>query len=326
MTDIYSEQANNRKTTFLLIFVFFIFAVLVGASVDVYQHGSFDPLRVPIATVVAGSFATLNTIVAFYFGASLVLTSLGAMPLEFENLTHKKFHNVATEMAIASGLPMPRLYVLPDPSPNAFATGRSPDKAAIAVTQGLLDVMNREELQSVVAHEMAHIKYNDILTMTVVSALLGTVSLLSDWAVRSWRYGGIRPRRSLKGRGLHPLALLVIALFVLISPFVSRIIAMAVSRTREYQADAGSAEFTRNPLALASALEKIKNSTSPLRSAHMGTAHLFISDPLHRKMDEREGLVADVFSTHPPIEKRIERLKRMGYAVAGDRNQGAGRT
>lgn len=323
MTDIYSEQARNRKTTFFLILGFFVFVVLVGASLDVYQHGSFDALRVPVSTVVAGSFATLNTIIAFYFGSSLVLASLGAAPLEFDNLTHKKFHNVATEMAIASGLPMPKLYVLPDPSPNAFATGRNPDNACVAVTQGLLDVMNREELQSVVAHEMAHIKYNDILTMTVVSALLGAVSLLSDWAVRSWRYGGIRPRRSIKGRGLHPLALLVIALFVLFSPLVSRIIAMAVSRTREYQADAGAAEFTRNPLALASALEKIKNSSSPLRSAHRGTAHLFISDPLHRKMDEREGIVADVFSTHPPIEKRIERLRRMAYVMTGGQAPGA---
>ncbi|MBI5876002.1 MAG: M48 family metalloprotease, partial [Deltaproteobacteria bacterium] len=145
------------------------------------------------------------------------------------------------------------------------------------------------------------------------TVLVGTIVLLSDWALRVWRYGGIRTRRSSKDKGLHPVILLIIVLFALLAPLISRIIAMTVSRQREYLADASSAEFTRNPLSLASALGKIAGASSPVMTAHKGTAHLFISDPLQRKIDNKEGFFADVMSTHPPIEKRIEILKRMAY-------------
>lgn len=292
---------------------FFIIVLAVGISVDIYTYGTIEFNRVPVATVVALSFASINGAASYWWGAAFVLRSTGADTLDFENLSHKKLHNVVTEMAIASGLPMPKVYVIADSSPNAFATGTDPANASIAVTQGLLDTMNRQELQAVVAHEMGHIKSRDILTMTVVAVLVGTVSLLSDWAVRSWRYGAVRPRRDLKGKGGNPLILLVIALFVLLSPLLSRIIAMAVSRSREYQADALSAEFTRNPGALADALEKISSAASPLRSARRGTAHFFICDPLKRKVDDREGVTADLLSTHPPVKKRIERLRKMAY-------------
>jgi heat shock protein HtpX len=317
MTDIYSQQKRNRRVTAQLILVFFVIVVSLGLSIDVYTQGTLSAVRAPVATIIAASVAGLNGFVSYFYGSSLVLMSLGAEGLKFEDPTHKKLHNVVVEMALASGVPMPRVYVIADPSPNAFATGRTARDSAVVVTQGLLDAMTREELQAVVAHEMGHIKASDMLTMTVVAVLLGTVSLITDWAVRTWRFGGVRRGRGLRGRGVHPLALLVIGFFVLLSPLVSRVIAMAVSRTREYQADASSAEFTRNPLALASALEKIRDSTSPLRAARRGTAHLFISDPLKRKIDEKEGFFADVFSTHPPIDRRIERLRRMGYERAG---------
>lgn len=315
MTDIYSQQAKNRRITILLMSGFFVFVIFLGISVDIYTTGAFRAARFPVATVIAMAVASVNGAVSYFYGDSVVLRSVGAVPLDFENPAHKKLHNIVTEMAIASGVPMPKIYIIPDPAPNAFATGRNAQNASIAVTQGLLDAMTRDEIQAVVAHEMGHIKGLDILMMTVVAVLMGTVSLLSDWAIRTWRYGGIRPRRDLKDRGVNPLALLFIALFVMLSPILSRIIAMAVSRSREYQADVSSAEFTRNPAALASALEKIKDSTSPLRGAHRGTAHLFISDPLKRKLNEKEGFFADVFSTHPPIEERIARLKKMAYAV-----------
>ena len=315
MTDIYSQQARNRRVTILLMIGFFIFVVLIGLSVDIYTSGTVDFTRVPVATVLAASFAGVNSFVSYYYGSSLVLRSLGAEELTFDDLTHKKLHNVVTEMALASGLPMPKVYVLPDPAPNAFATGRDPAHSVVGVTQGLLDNLSREELQAVVAHEMGHIKSRDILTMTVVTVLLGTISILTDWAVRTWRYGGVRPRRNVKGKGgVHPVALLVLAFFVLLSPLVSRIIAMAVSRNREYQADVSSAEFTRNPLALASALEKISSHETALKAARKGTAHLFISDPLRRKLDDKKGFVADIFSTHPPVEERVARLRKMAYA------------
>ena len=315
MTDIYSQQKKNRRTTVLLMLGFFVFVILVGLSVDAYTYGTIDlTARLPVATIFAFGLASMNSFTSYFYGSSIVLRSLGASPLKFEDQSHKRFRNVVTEMAIASGLPMPKVYVVADPAPNAFATGRNPANSAVVVTQGLLDSMNREEIQAVVAHEMGHIKSFDILTMTVVTVLVGTVSVLSDWAIRTWRYGGIRPRRNLKDRGgIHPLILFLIGFFVLLSPLFSRIIAMSVSRNREYQADASAAEFTRNPLALASALRKISSHTSPLIKARRATAHLFISDPLKRKLDDKEGLVADVFSTHPPIEERIKRLEAMAY-------------
>jgi heat shock protein HtpX len=271
---------------------------------------------IPVATLIALSIAGINGYVSYFHGDRIVLSSLHAQPLVFENLSHKKLHNVVTEMGLASGITMPKIYFIPDPAPNAFATGRNPQNATIGVTQGLLDTMSREELQAVVAHEMGHIKSNDILTMTVVTVLVGTAVLLSDWALRTWRYGGIMRKGGSRSKALHPVVLLLILLLVMLAPLLSRIIAMTVSRQREYQADASAAEFTRNPLALAGALEKIAGTTSPLRTAHRATAHLFISDPLQRRLGYREGFMADLFSTHPPIQKRIERLKRMAYAYS----------
>lgn len=315
MTDIYSQQKQNRRLTMGLIAAFFIILGILGYAIDSYTFGTLEVTRLPVATIIAMSLAGINGFTAYFYGDSVVLFSLRAQPLEFENPLHKKLHNVVTEMALASGLPMPKVYIIPDPAPNAFATGRDPQHAVVGVTEGLLETMNREELQAVIAHEMGHVKNQDILLMTVVTVLLGTIVLLSDWALRVWRYGGIRTRRSSKDKGQNPVILLIIVLLALLAPLLSRIIAMAVSRQREYLADASSAEFTRNPLSLASALEKIAKASSPVMTAHKGTAHLFISDPLQREIDNKEGFFADVMSTHPPIEKRIERLKRMAYTA-----------
>lgn len=314
MTDIYSQQRKNRNTTILLIAGFIVFVALVGVAADVYMHGrltSARSMRFPYMTVFALGFASINSFVSYYFGDSIVLASMGARMLNPADPLHKKLHNIVIEMSLASGLPMPRIYVVPDPSPNAFATGINEKKASVAVTQGLLESLNRDELQGVIAHEMGHIKSRDILTMTLITVLIGTVALLSDWAIRSWRFGGGIMERGRKN--MHPALLLLVGIFLMISPLISQIIAMAVSRNREYQADTSAAEFTRNPLALASALEKISSSAVQLASARRATAHLFISDPLHRRLDSKEGVVADLFSTHPPIEKRIATLKKMAY-------------
>lgn len=317
MTDIYSQQRRNYKITIALMICFFILVGLLGYAIDIYSFGTFGMTGLPVATIIALSLAGINGFASYFYGDKIVLSSLHAQALVFENPSHKRLHNVVTEMAIASGSPLPKIYVIDDPAPNAFAAGRNPENATVGVTQGLLEAMNREELQAVIAHEMGHIKNYDILTMTIVTVLLGTIALLSDWAMRAWRFGGIRTRRGSRSKGLHPVILLLIILLVLLSPLISRIIAMAVSRQREYQADASSAEFTRNPVALASALEKIAQAKSPVKRAHRGTAHLFISDPLQRKLDDKEGLFADIFSTHPPIQGRIDRLKKMAYAYSG---------
>ncbi len=322
MNDFYSQERRNRRVTALLMTGFFIFTAMVGLAVDLYSFGSIRAFGFPLATVLALSFAVFNGALAYYKGGAILMKALGARPLAYKNAGHRRLHNVVTEMALASGLPMPRVFVMDDPSPNAFATGRGPRRAAIVVTEGLLDTLSREELQAVVAHEMGHIKNLDVLTMTVVSVLVGTVAILSDWAVRTWRYGGMRGRR--RGRGLGMLALIVIALFIIVSPLVSRIIAMTVSRSREYLADASSAEFTRNPGALAAALEKISSAPAPLRAATRGTAHLFIADPMKRPLSEKDGRLADLLSTHPPIESRIERLRKMAYISGGRDLKSAG--
>lgn len=316
--DLYSQEARNRRVTAALFAGFFLLLLSLGLGLDLYLYGSVERVGFPLATTIALSFAALDGAVSYFYGGAVVAGSLGARPPDIKNPSHRMLHNVVTEMALASGLPLPRILVMPEASPNALATGRGPGHAAIVVTEGLLERLDRQELEAVVAHEMGHIRNLDVLTMTVVGVLLGTVAILSDWALRTWRYSGLGPRR----RGRSVLALVILALFIAISPVVARLIAMAVSRSREYQADAAAAEFTRDPLSLARALEKIAGDTTPLGSATRGTAHLFICDPLRRRLGHRSGRMADLLCTHPPVEKRIERLRRM--ACGGDQRAAAG--
>jgi heat shock protein HtpX len=227
-------------------------------------------------------------------------------------------------MAIASGLPKPRVYVVPDPDPNAFATGRGPESASIAVTEGLLAALSREELQGVVAHEMAHVRNLDVRLMTLLAGMVGAIALMSDGMGRMLRAGarvggsgGGGGRRSGGGKGGgNPLALIVLVLWLLtlvIAPIISRILAMSVSRKREFLADATGAQFTRNPLALASALEKLAAAHSPTKAITQGAAHLCIVDPAPGLLSSKQGFLADVLTSHPPITQRIIRLRGMGY-------------
>jgi heat shock protein HtpX len=243
---------------------------------------------------------------AYGFGANLILASVGAEGLDVKIPEHRELHNVVTEMALASGCPMPKVHVVFDPAPNAFATGRDEKSAAICVTTGLLAMLNREETQGVVAHEMAHIKNRDIRVMMLVSVLLGGVALLSDWAQRSFFHS----RHGRRGDG-NVFIVIPALLLILLSPLISRLLAMAVSRQREYLADATAVEFTRNPLGLASALEKIRDADIPFQKASRGTAHLFIASPFRRRVNERDGKLADLLSTHPPINRRILLLNQM---------------
>jgi heat shock protein HtpX len=308
--DFYARQERNRRRTFLLIVCFLLFALALGLGLDAVWGGFLTRggERIPFVTVTAGVIAAGMSLSGYYGGARLVMGSLHARPLNLDDPEHRQLYNVVTEMALASGLPQPRVYVIPDPAPNALAAGRDPRHAMLAVTEGLLNVLDREETQGVVAHEMAHIANRDTLTMTLVGVLLGGALMLADWA-RRVLYLGTDRRRS------HPLVLLLVVLLVAVTPLLSRLLAMAVSRQREYLADASGAEFTRNPLGLARALEKIGAATSPLRLATRGTAHLFISNPLRRPIDERQGHVADLLSTHPPLAQRIAILRAMAHAA-----------
>jgi heat shock protein HtpX len=223
---------------------------------------------------------------------------------------------VVDEMTIASGLPRPKVYVVPDADPNAFATGRDPAHASLAVTRGLLDALDRDELQGVVAHEMSHIRNLDVRVMTIVAALVGAVALLSDWARRGMMWGGgrRRDRDSDRGGGLAGIVFFAVWLIaILIAPLLAQLLAMMVSRRREYLADASGAELTRNPLGLASALEKIESAAAPTVSVNRGTAHLCIADPLGRPMNLKEGAWANLFASHPPMAARIAALKEMAF-------------
>src|SRR5262245_57442508 len=286
-----------------------VFFILVGASVDYAYLNSFSPAGppIPVATLSALGISTITTLAAFYYGADMILASVGAERLDGKIPEHRELQNIVTEMALASGCPMPKVCVAFDPAPNAFATGHDEKSATICVTTGLLALLGRDETQGVVAHEMAHIRNHDTLVMVLVSVLLGGIALLADWAQRSFIHAR-HARRSGNGSALIAIpALLLVAL----SPLISRLMAMAVSRQREYLADATAVEFTRNPLALARALEKIRDSGMPFHKATRGTAHLFIVNPLRRRVDERDGSLADLLATHPPIEKRIQLLYRM---------------
>jgi len=313
--DFVARQKRNRGISALIIFCFILFFILVGLSVDYAYLDSFASATAPIpfATLAALGFSTVLTLAGYYRGADWVLASVGAEPLDGKIPEHRELHNVVTEMALASGCPMPKVFVTYDAAPNAFATGRDEASSSICVTTGLLALLDRDETQGVVAHEMAHIRNRDTLVMVLVSVLLGGVALLADWAQRSW----FHPRHSRRG---HSLIAVPALLLVALSPLISRVMALAVSRQREYLADATAVEFTRNPLGLAQALEKIRDAGMPFQRATRGTAHLFIANPLRRRVDQRDGKLADLLATHPPIERRIELLYRMAgmpYKING---------
>jgi heat shock protein HtpX len=318
--NIYEQQSANRRNTVLVMTVFILFVGFLGFGFDVFilGFGGRGGLGVPVVTIIALMLGGISAYNGLQSGAVSVLRSSGAVPAPPDDPRYRQLHNVVEEMAIAAGVPKPQVYVIPDPDPNAFATGKDPANASIAVTQGLLDQLSREELQAVVAHEMGHVRNLDIRLMTVVAALIGAVMLLSEFGMRTMRFGGGGKKGSSRsGGGAGGAILFVIWLVALIlAPLISRMLAMAVSRQREFLADASGAELTRNPSALASALEKIDAAVEPTRSIKKGTAHLCIANPLGSDINEKEGFLADLFATHPPIRKRIMLLKGMAYQHA----------
>ncbi|MGH9782860.1 MAG: M48 family metallopeptidase [Terriglobia bacterium] len=331
------QQRSNRRKTLAVILVFIVLIAILGFGLDYYYLGydpwapPQDPRIVPFiprpsrpyVTLIFLALAGYWSLWSLYGGDQAVLDSAMSMRV-YPGTPHpqrKQLLQVVEELSIASGLPMPRVYVVADPDPNAFATGRDPAHASIAVTQGLLDRLSREELQAVIGHEMSHIRNFDVRLMTVIAALVGAAVLLSDWVQRSLRGGiGVAAEaqqgflsHGWKGLTRFPLLLLWLGTAFL-APIIAQILAMAVSREREYLADAGSAELTRHPDALASALKKIAMEFAPTRVMKRGTAHLCIADPLGRKSGFREGFLADLLATHPPMANRISRLMRMPRA------------
>jgi heat shock protein HtpX len=309
--NIYDQQKHNRRATWLLMFLFILFFVFIGAGFDFFYNRGL-----PIGTAIALVIGIISVIGSYYGGDKVVLYSTGARPINPLELKERQFQNIVEEVKIASGLPMPKVYIIPDPDPNAFATGRNPEHASIAITEGLLNRLNRDELQGVVAHEMSHVRNYDIRLVTVVAALVGAIVLLSNWAARSMRWSG-RGRSSSSSRKSGGGAALILfaiwLLFIILAPIIARMMAMAISRKREYLADASGAELIRNPGALANALQKIEESSAPTTSIKRGVAHLCIADPLGNSFTNKEGFVANLMATHPPMRERIYRLNKMAY-------------
>jgi heat shock protein HtpX len=318
--NIYEQQAHNKRLTFFVMLAFVAFLGIIGFGFDFFYLGTVNQdLFLPLGTLTAVAFGSGSAMWSLRGGSRAILNASGAIPADPSNPAHQRLLNVVEEMAIASGLPRPNIYIIPDEDPNAFATGSTPETSTIAVTQGLLDTLSREELQGVVAHEMSHIRNYDVRLMTVVAALLGAVLLLADWARRSlWYGGGARRKRSSGGSGGAGAILLILWLVgVILAPIIGQLMAMAVSRKREYLADASGAELTRNPLGLAGALKKLESASAPTASIKRGAAHLCIVDPLGRNVNSKEGFVAELFGTHPPMAKRILALQAMAYQHPG---------
>lgn len=322
--NLLEQQAANRRKTWLIIFAFVAFLFVLGLGFDAFFLGAAGG-SMPVGSVVALGVGSVSALVSYYGGDRAILVSTGARPVadvaagaaDADRLKLHQLDNVVDEMAIAAGLPRPPAYVVPDADPNAFATGRDPAHASIAVTRGLLDALDREELQGVVAHEMSHIRNLDVRVMTIVAALVGGVALLADWARRGMMWGGGSRRRDedrREGSGIAGLALFVLWMVaVIVAPVVAQMLAMMVSRRREYLADASGAELTRNPMGLARALETIESAAAPTRSINRGSAHLCIADPLGRRMNLREGFWPNLFASHPPMQARISALRAMAF-------------
>jgi heat shock protein HtpX len=291
---IYEEIAANRRRSWLLIFVFVAFLLLLGWIFgEAYGSG-------PVGLLIACLVALVISLVTFFHGGRMVLSISRARLVDRRQNPY--LANVVEGLAIAAGTPAPKAYIIRDSAPNAFATGRDPQNSSIAVTTGLLDKLDRLELEGVIAHEMSHIKSYDIRYAMLVAVMVGTVALLSDWMRRSFFYRG--RRRGKSGGGIIVLLALVLAI---LAPIVAQLIRLALSRQREYLADANGALLTRYPEGLASALEKISKDKEPLEAANKATAHLYIVNPLL----EHRGKLNSLFSTHPPAEERIRRLRSM---------------
>lgn len=310
--NIYEQIAKNKKDTFWVMAVFLVLFISIGAVFDYLYSG------LPVYSISALFFAGISSYVSFMYGDKLILSSSRAVPLDVSDIKQKQWQNVVEEMSIASGLPLPKTYLVDDKDLNAFATGRDPGHSSIVVTRGLIETLNRDELQAVAAHEMSHIRNYDIRLMMMISVLVGAIALLADWMRRTSFRNSRRDRNKGGGGGIILIVYVFLAAF---APIISQMLAMFVSRKREYLADASGAELTRNPAALASALEKIDASADPTACSYEGNAHLWIADPKSSSMGVKEGWTADLFATHPPIAKRISALKRMAYM--GDAPKGA---
>jgi len=297
MATLYTHQSSNIFKTWLLMGGFLVMVIAIGYAMAWY-------LGNPSILYIAVIFALVMNVGSYWFSDKLVLRMTNAVPAD--PTLHRELINVVENLSITAGLPMPKVYVVNDSSPNAFATGRNPEHAVVAATTGLLQILDRNELEGVMAHELAHVGNRDMLVMTVAVVLAGFVAIIADFFSRALLFGG--GNRDNKA-GILFLVIGIIG--IILAPIAAQLMQMAISRRREYLADATGALLTRYPEGLASALEKISTFARPMKSASHATAHLFISDPFS---GGRKGIgqkISGLFHTHPPAEERIKRLREM---------------
>ena len=305
---MYEQIASNKRKTVVLIFGAIVLLGAVGYVLGLWYGGSGSGVY---GLVGAVALALVLSLGSFFGGDRLVLASTRAR--EVTPQEQPRLHNIVEGLAIAAGIPKPKVYVIPEQAPNAFATGRNPEHSSVAVTEGLLSTMNRVELEGVIGHELSHVVDRDILVGTIVATLVGAVVLISEFFMRSWWWGGVRGRRGgdRSGGGIEAIIFAVGLALLVLAPIIGQIVRLAVSRQREFLADAQGALLTRYPPGLASALRKIGAASGiPMRSANNATAHLWLNQP-SRIQGEGMGPLEKLFNTHPPIEERIRRLEEM---------------
>ena len=294
MASLYTQKSANVRKTWLLMTSFFLLVIFLGWALSWYLND------VSILWIAAG-FSIVMNVTAYWFSDKVALSSAGAHPAD-EN-EYRELHRIVENLAITAGLPKPRIYVIDDPAPNAFAAGRNPEHSVVAVTTGLMARLDRSELEGVIAHELSHIGNRDILVMTVAVVLVGFISVIADMFMRmSFFGGGDRDNKS-------PLMLIAAIGAMILAPIAAQLIQLAVSRKREFLADASGALLTRYPDGLASALKKISSYEAPMQNASHATAHLFIANPFGAH--EAGRFIAKLFSTHTPVEERVAALTQM---------------
>lgn len=300
MATIYTHQDSNVRKTWFIMSAFLVFIILVGW---VYAQA----MQTPGALYVAVAFALIMNVASYWYSDKLVLMMTHAK--EVQKRDAPELYRIVENLAITAGLPTPKVYIINEPAPNAFATGRDEKHAVVAVTAGLLEQLDKVELEAVLAHELSHIGNKDMLVSTIAVVLVGFVALLSDFFLR-WTIFGGGGRRDDRGDGRIQALFLVIGIaLAILAPIIATLLRLAVSRSREFLADASAVMLTRHPEALATALEKISSDPRQLRTANHATAHLFIANPF--KNGKKTGFLTKLFMTHPPVEERTRALREM---------------
>lgn len=302
MPTLYTHSDSNKRKTWLLMSGFLVFAFLIGY---IFSYAMDSPIILCIAVI----FSVISSFVSYWWSDKIVLKMSNAKLIKFKD--NKELYRLVENLCITAGLPTPKIYIISDTAPNAFATGRDPEHAVVAVTKGLLQKLNRSELEGVVAHELSHIGNRDILLATLVTVMVGMIVLLADF-FRRWTFfgGGGRRRRSDRGGGqLQMIMFIATIILSILAPIFAYMMQFAISRKREFLADADGALLTRYPEGLASALEKISSDTEKLEVANRATAHLYISSPFKGK--KKKGFLTRAMMTHPPVNERIAALRGM---------------